>query len=336
MRYIKLGHTGLDVSQIAIGAMTYGEPNRGHPVWSLGEEDSRVLIKHAPVLVTGGTGATGGYTIDALMTFDVAIRAIVRKDDERAERLRAAGVDVVIGDLLDVDSVRAAMEGVSAAYFVYPLVPGLIDATAYFAQAAIEAGLKGIVNMSQISARRDSKSHQARDHWISERVLDRSVVPVTHLRPTFFAQWLTYPRVRHTIVQQGLISLPFGDGRHAPIAAEDQARVIAAILADPAPHSGKTYKLFGPVEMDEHGVAKAVGDALGREVIYKPIAIEDFQRQLEEFGLPERTIQHLCAVALDFQQGLFAGTNDVVETITGTAPMTVQSFVKAHQAEFSR
>ena len=47
MDYIKLGSTGLDVSPIAIGAMTYGEPGRGHPVWSLGEDDSRPLIKHA-------------------------------------------------------------------------------------------------------------------------------------------------------------------------------------------------------------------------------------------------------------------------------------------------
>src|SRR5689334_1229242 len=47
MRYIKLGSTGLDVSPIAIGAMTYGEPDRGHPVWSLGEQDARPLIKHA-------------------------------------------------------------------------------------------------------------------------------------------------------------------------------------------------------------------------------------------------------------------------------------------------
>jgi aryl-alcohol dehydrogenase-like predicted oxidoreductase len=47
MEYIKLGTTGLDVSPIAIGAMTYGEPDRGHPVWSLGEQDSRPLIKHA-------------------------------------------------------------------------------------------------------------------------------------------------------------------------------------------------------------------------------------------------------------------------------------------------
>jgi aryl-alcohol dehydrogenase-like predicted oxidoreductase len=47
MQYVKLGATGLDVSPIAIGAMTFGEPERGHPIWSLGEEESRKLIKHA-------------------------------------------------------------------------------------------------------------------------------------------------------------------------------------------------------------------------------------------------------------------------------------------------
>jgi 1-deoxyxylulose-5-phosphate synthase len=47
VQYIKLGRTGLDVSPIAIGAMTYGEPHRGHPVWSVAEDEARVLIKHA-------------------------------------------------------------------------------------------------------------------------------------------------------------------------------------------------------------------------------------------------------------------------------------------------
>ncbi|WP_068187424.1 aldo/keto reductase [Mycobacterium sp. UM_CSW] len=47
MRYIKLGNSGLDVSPLAIGAMTYGDPERGHPVWSLPEDESRPLIKHA-------------------------------------------------------------------------------------------------------------------------------------------------------------------------------------------------------------------------------------------------------------------------------------------------
>ncbi|OBI63274.1 aldo/keto reductase [Mycobacterium sp. E796] len=47
MRYIKLGNSGLDVSPLAIGAMTYGDPKCGHPVWSLPEDESRALIKHA-------------------------------------------------------------------------------------------------------------------------------------------------------------------------------------------------------------------------------------------------------------------------------------------------
>src|SRR6516162_6609532 len=67
--------------------------------------------------------------------------------------------------------------------------------------------------------------------------------------PAFFAQWLLYPRSRATIVEVGIIDLPYGEGRHAPIAAEDQARLIAAILAEPAAHLGKTYTLHGPIEL---------------------------------------------------------------------------------------
>jgi NAD(P)H dehydrogenase (quinone) len=63
-----------------------------------------------------------------------------------------------------------------------PIAPGIIGAAAYFAQAAKETGVTAIVNMSQISARRESKSH----HWVSERVFDWSGVATTHLRPTLF------------------------------------------------------------------------------------------------------------------------------------------------------
>lgn len=47
MDHVKLGTTGLDVSPIAVGAMTYGDPGRGHPVWSKGEDEARPLIRHA-------------------------------------------------------------------------------------------------------------------------------------------------------------------------------------------------------------------------------------------------------------------------------------------------
>jgi NAD(P)H dehydrogenase (quinone) len=283
------------------------------------------------ILVTGATGETGGYTTDLLLEEGFAVRAFVHKADERSDKLKARGAEIVVGDLLELDDVRSALKDVNAAYFVYPIRPGLIDATAYFAQAAKDADLDGIVNMSQISARYEAKSHAARDHWIAERVFDWSGVPVTHIRPTFFAQWLTYPHNRKHILERGVISQPLGNGRHAPIAAEDQARLIAAILADPAPHKGQIYSLFGPVEMDQAGIAKAVGEVLGRPVDYEPITIDTYRMRLEGAGvMPPFLIQHLCAVAQDYRDGIFAGTDDVIGRVTGKPPMTVQEFVTAH------
>ena len=116
------------------------------------------------------------------------------------------------------------MEGVRGAYFVYPFKPGLIDAASFFAQAAIEAGVESIVNMSQKSARREAKSEAARDHWITEQIFDWSGVPTADIRPTFFAEWLFYPMDGWN-VKGGVIEFPFADGRHAPIAGEDQVRV---------------------------------------------------------------------------------------------------------------
>lgn len=283
------------------------------------------------ILITGATGETGRYTTDLLLKQGVAVRAFVHQADERSEKLKARGAEVVVGDLLDLNDVRSALQSVNAAHFVYPIRPGLIDATAYFAQAGRDASLDGVVNMSQISARYESKSHAARDHWIAERVFDWSGLPVTHIRPTFFAQWLTYPHNRKHIVERGVISQPLGNGRHAPIAAEDQARLIAAILTDPVPHRGKIYPLFGPVEMGQASIAKAVGDVLGRPVGYEPISIEAYRKRLEDAGaMPPFLIQHLCAVAQDYQDGVFAGSDDVIERLTGKPPMTVQEFVTSH------
>jgi uncharacterized protein YbjT (DUF2867 family) len=145
------------------------------------------------IFVAGATGDTGGAATEALLAAGEKVRTLVRKEDERSERLKSRGVEVLVGNLSSLDDVARALEGTFSAYFVYPIEAGGIQASVYFAQAAWEAGISGIVNMSQISARRNAMSHAARDHWISERVFDWSGIPVTHIRPTFFAQWLTYP-----------------------------------------------------------------------------------------------------------------------------------------------
>jgi len=287
------------------------------------------------ILVSGATGKTGQHTIHHLLEGGQVVRAMVHKEDERAEALRGTGVEVVVGELLEHDDVIRAAAGTSAAYFCYPIRPGLIQATAYFADAATRAGVKAVVNMSQISAREDSKSHAARDHWIAERIFDRSGIPTVHVRPTFFAEWLLLPFLRSSILEKGIIDLPFGNGRHAPIAGEDQARLIATILAAPAAHVGKTYTLCGPTELDQAGIAAAIADVLGRKISYQPQTIPQYRECLEKAGYPEFMIQHLCAVAIDYQNGLFSGEDKFIAKLTGKPPMTVQDFVASHRQAFA-
>ena len=287
------------------------------------------------LLVVGATGKTGQHTVRLLREKGHAVRAMVHKEDDRSKALRDAGAEVVTGELLDHNDVIRAAAGASAAYFCYPVSPGLIQATAYFADAAKRAGFKALVNMSQISAREDSKSHAAHDHWIAERIFDWSGVPTVHLRPTFFSEWLLIPFVRSTIANHSIIDLPYGNGRHAPIAAEDQARVIATILAEPAAHVGKTYPLCGPTELDQAGIAAAITEVLGRKISYQPLTIPQHRERLEKGGWPEFVIQHFCAVALDYQNGLFSGEDKFIAKLTGKPPMSVQDFVASHRKAFT-
>src|SRR5262245_56711717 len=104
--------------------------------------DSRILVTGA----TGGRqGSTGGRVARLLMERAVPVRAFVHQLDERANWLERAGAEVVAGDLLDYPSVRSAMQGVRRAFFTYPVDDGLIDATAVFAAAALDAGLELVV-----------------------------------------------------------------------------------------------------------------------------------------------------------------------------------------------
>jgi NAD(P)H dehydrogenase (quinone) len=289
----------------------------------------------ADILVSGATGRTGGAAIDTLLEMGKRVRAYVRTDDERAAALRKRGVDIAVGNFTNIDDIRAAMEGIRSAYFLHPIAPGIIDAAAYFAQAAKEAGLTAIVNMSQISARRESKSHSAQDHWISERVFDWSGVATTHLRPTFFAEWLIYPHFAKEIWAKKKIEFPFENGRHAPIAAADQGRVIAHILANPSGHAGKIYTLHGPVEMNHREIAAEMSQVLGVKIEYSPTSIDEFEQKMEHlYKFPPFLTQHLVEVAQNYRDGIFAGTNDVVEKITGTPALSVPAFIEKHREAF--
>lgn len=281
------------------------------------------------ILITGATGDTGRAAVRESIALGLDVRAMVHSIDERSDALQALGAEVVVGDLLDVNSVRAAMQGVEAAYLVWPVQPGLINATVNFAQAAKESGVKTVINLSQRSANRESNSNSCRDTYIAEEVLNWSGLPVIHLRPTYFLEWLLYPW-QLPFLQQGVLRMPVGEGRHSPIAADDQGRAIAALLKNPEGHIGTTINLSGPVEMDHEQMAAELSEALGRTIVFQDLPIDEYARSIADMGVPEYIVQHLRGAMHDYHNGRMAGADNNIEQLTGRRSMTVGEFARLH------
>ena len=79
----------------------------------------------------------------------------------------------------------------------------------------------------------------------------------------------------------------------------------------------------------------SITEVLGRKISYQPLTIPQYRERLEKAGLPEFMIQHFCAVALDYQNGLFSGEDKFIAELTGKPPMTVQDFVASHREAFT-
>ncbi len=170
-----------------------------------------------PILVTAAAGQTGGHTVRQLLEKGHSVRALVHRRDERADELASLGAEVVIGDFHDLGSLREAMAGVKRASFVHPWVARVLEATTNFALVAREVGLEVTVNMSQIIAREGHASPATREHWLGEHILAWADIGATHVRPTLFADNLLQ-LAGPTVAAEGQIYLPWGQGRHAPVA----------------------------------------------------------------------------------------------------------------------
>ncbi len=292
-------------------------------------------VRRPLVLVLGSTGKTGAPAVALLRQRGYPVRALVHHKDERSEQLETLGAEIVQGDFLDLSSLRSAMKGVKRVYFCHPPKDGLLEATVNVALAARDEGVEAVVNMSQISAREGAASPLARQHWLAERILDWAEVGTTHVNPTFFAEDL-YLFTGRSISAEGKMYLPFGDSRHAPVAAEDIARVVVGILEDPKPHVGKRYVVTGPKDMTIDEMARVLSEELARPVAYVDLPPDQWrQALLKQAGFSEFLAEHLFHVAKDHRDGVFSAETDVVERIGGQPPQSLQQFVRANRAQFA-
>jgi uncharacterized protein YbjT (DUF2867 family) len=300
------------------------------------------MAENGTILVTGAAGKLGavGRTVTGLLRDrGLAVRAMVRRDDDRAADLRAAGAEVVVGDLLEPADVYAAVSGCRRVYFGMSVSAGYLEATVTMAAVARDVGVNALVNMSQMtvsemSIQNTTPSPQQRQHWLGEQALMWSGLPVVTIRPTVFLEGFFLPLTGPSVRDRNRIELPFGQGKTSPVSTADVARVVAEVLADPQPHLGKVIELTGPRSQDMHAVAREYSDALGREITYADIPPEDWERELKRAGLPEHLTHHLVTMAELNRVGRYDRMADGVARVTGRPPMTVTEFVSLHADEF--
>jgi uncharacterized protein YbjT (DUF2867 family) len=300
----------------------------------------------APVLVTGAAGglqgSTGFNVTRLLLDKGRPVRAFVHRLDDRSDRLRALGAEVVDGDLRDFGSVAAAMDGIHRAYFTYPVQEGLLEAAATFAAAARAAGVEQVVNLSQWlqPSGEQPTPHQAR-HWLAEQIFNWADVGAVHLDATvFFENLRTWALL--SLARAGVIALPWGPETTAIplVAAEDVARVAAAVLTGPALASGTVVRLMAGAVTNKE-IAETFSQILGRSVNYVEISEDEWAGTASAMGVNAVAVEHLTHLwrylrTLPTEYQAFYHVTSAFEDFTNEAPKPLALFLYEHKDLFAQ
>ena len=284
------------------------------------------------ILVTAASGRTGAATIHELLAQSFPVRAMVRRLDARSERLRAAGAEIVVGDLFDYRDLERALAGVQRAYHCPPFGPNLLHSAMLFATAAEQAKLEVVALMSGWNPHPTHPSALTREHWIANQIYRwMPSVDVIHVNPGLFA--FTYFLGLRAIVHFGMFMAPFGEGKNAPPSNEDIGRVAAAVLARPEGRIGKCYRPTGPQLITPQDAAAAMSRVLGRRVTYKPASVTSFLKAAIAAGgtnmFDLANIRHYVA---DLENGAFAlgAPSGHVEELTGRPSEDFESIARRY------
>ena len=283
------------------------------------------------ILVTGATGNVGGELVKQLVTYNVPFRAMVRHPKD-VEALAQQGVEAVVADFNDEQSVAAALEGIDRAFLLTPSSEEAETQQKTFVELAARAGVKHIVKQSQWAADADSPVRFLRYHAAVEEKIQESGLAYTFLRPNLFMQGLL--GFRDTIVQQDKFFAAVGEAKISAVDTRDIAAVAAAVLTGEG-HTGKIYNLTGPQALSHAEMAEELSAALGRPIQFVDVSPEAMHDTLLQVGFPAWQAEGLIEDYAHYARGEAAEVTHDIEKATGQAPHSFDVFARDYAAAFA-
>jgi uncharacterized protein YbjT (DUF2867 family) len=234
------------------------------------------------ILVTGATGNIGRQVVEHLVKRGADVRALVR-DPSKASF--PAGVSVVQGDFLDVDSLRKAMSGVSTLFLLNAVVPDEFTQALIALNVARSAGIERIVYLSVIHADVYVNVPHFAGKFGVERMIEQMDFKATILRPAYFIQ--NDLTIEDIITGYGTYPMPIGAKGLAMIDARDIAEIAALELLrreqSEEPLALDRINLVGPQTLTGTDIAAIWSDVLARPISYSGDNTEGFEQNLRQF-----------------------------------------------------
>ncbi len=289
------------------------------------------MILKPKVLVMGAAGKTGNEIAFQLLEKGFPVRAFVRRNDHRANKLREVGAEIFVGNNAEMTDLAKAMRGIQRTYFVAPFDPGQLYASMAFAIAAANAKLEVVVGITQWLSQPQHPSVATRESYMTNQILSwMPRVDLVLVNPGWFAD--NYMALLEPIAQLGIFPMPLGEGRTAPVSNQDIARVVVGALTNPAPHIGKTYRPTGPKILNPYEIADSFTRVLNRPVRYQNISDELFFKATKSMGMEPRLQSQLRYYVEEYQRGGFevgAPSNAVLE-VGGHEPEDFETTIRRY------
>jgi len=289
------------------------------------------------ILVTGSTGTIGAQVLTHLQGKGVEIRALTRSP---AKAQLPAGVTPVRGDLSDVDSVRAALAGVSTLFLLVPNVADELTQAMLTLTVAREAGVKGIVYLSVFKGEAYADvPHFAGKHTV-ERMIEALDLPATILRPAYFIQ--NDLRLREPLLGFGAYGMPIGAKGVAMVDTRDigEAAAIELLRREQAqaPLPRETYALVGPDNLTGEKLAAIWSEALGRAIRYGGDDLAMMEQRLKAMMPAWHALDLRLMVGRYQTDGAVATADDLARltALLGHRPRSYRDFAADAAAQWSK